>query len=545
LIYGGEDFSVGYQSSMKRVFKDKAFKGETVKNPIEISCAKNEYETFQLVILPKSRDLLGIKIEPEDFIGEDGKLKISKDNIKINIVGYVKIEKTFSGRKPGWYPDPLIPNFSVNVKSTEVQPFWVTIYVPTDTVAGKYKGRIKITPINMKSEEVLISLKVRDFSLPKTLHLKTMCWTPTETIKKFYKSVIPMEGKENVAKRDEIFRNYWGTLLEYRLGVGGDIALGMWWKIFGPVQGELGSLDFSEVERRLTWAFDRGLNAFIMGLTPNLKRENQKEYSQKYQEELKQYLREYSAFLEKKGWLDYAFVYTYDEAPKSAWPEVKKISNVIRSVNKKLKIYQCINEPEGVRELNDYVDIWDVYVAQYWGTGVSEYQKKGKEVWLAVCIWPADPPNLFVEYLPLDARVLSWFCWKYNAVGFEYWSSVSWKDNASSYKEYWKSVEFTDWKADDKGGQDGYLLYPGPDGTAIPSIRLSNLREGFEDYEYLYILREKFNANKSKLDSKISKEIQDLMVSEEIVTSTGSYSEDPKKIEELREKIGDLIEKLK
>jgi len=37
---------------------------------------------------------------------------------------------------------------------------------------------------------------------------------------------------------------------------------------------------------------------------------------------------------------------------------------------------------------------------------------------------------------------------------------------------------------------DGVLLYPGPNGP-IGSIRLANIRDGLEDYEYLWLLAQK------------------------------------------------------
>ena len=78
---------------------------------------------------------------------------------------------------------------------------------------------------------------------------------------------------------------------------------------------------------------------------------------------------------------------------------------------------QCLNEPEGVKELTGFANVFDVYVAQYHKTGVAESQKKGAEVWLATCCYPMDHPNFFLEYPLLDVRVTPWICWKYKAQG--------------------------------------------------------------------------------------------------------------------------------
>jgi hypothetical protein len=80
------------------------------------------------------------------------------------------------------------------------------------------------------------------------------------------------------------------------------------------------------------------------------------------------------------------------------------------------------------------------------------------------------------------------FCWKYAAAGFEYWSPVSWGRNARAKPpDQWPAAP---WDPNTFGryNGDGYLLYPGPDGAAYPSIRLKALRDGFEDYEYMWML---------------------------------------------------------
>ena len=53
-------------------------------------------------------------------------------------------------------------------------------------------------------------------------------------------------------------------------------------------------------------------------------------------------------------------------------------------------------------------------------------QKEGKEIWWAVCVWPDEHPNMFVEYPLMDARTIGWMTFKYGVAGFEYWDYTSW-----------------------------------------------------------------------------------------------------------------------
>ena len=76
--------------------------------------------------------------------------------------------------------------------------------------------------------------------------------------------------------------------------------------------------------------------------------------------------------------------------------------------------------------------------------------------------------------------------------GFEYWDVSAW-DNClkpMKGKKYVDQVE-SPWSARSFGDYngDGYLFYPGPNATLLSSIRFEALRDGFEDYEYLAILK--------------------------------------------------------
>jgi len=539
----GGDYQIGIESSMKKIFLDETFKGE-IKDNVEISLAKNEYESFQLVIIPNGKDLKGVKVSITDLTKEDGSAKISKENLKINVVGYVNVKKgaPYYVERIGWYPDVLLPNMSFDVTQNEVQPIWITVYAPKTALPGKYTGEVNIHVSNSTPSVVKLSVGVYDFELPKKCSLKTMCWVSRSSINSFYATVLEDLGLEVI----DIMKNYYTVLLEHKLGPGGEIAAGTGGGIPSwPVKGNLGDLNFSLMDELLQFAIDRGMNSFVMAYAPNLARGGGKEYSEEFKNKFAKYLKEVSKHLEEKKWLDMAYVYVFDEAPRNFWPEVKKISRVIKGVNPKLKVFQCLNEPAGVKELSGYVDVWDIYVSQYNASGVIEEQQKGKELWLAVCVYPFDRPNVFIEYSVIDVRILPWLCWHYKASGFEYWCANSWANNAYS-EEIWSKIK-TPWKPNTFSNYngEGYLLYPGPKGTALSSIRLVALRDGFEDHDYFTILSEKIKeAKKRGVPFATIDESEKLLSLEGVITSKGGYTEKPEDITKLRSKIALQIEKI-
>jgi hypothetical protein len=366
-----------------------------------------------------------------------------------------------------------------------------------------------------------LTLTVWDFGLTDETHLRTMTWMGGGVIRAWYGHDWSDEGNRLQA---EAMRNYQDCLLERRLGPGGEI-----------------SMDDASLERLIA----KGMNAFIMGTAPNLKREGKSEYSREFIEEFTKKIRASADHLREKGWLDKAYVFVYDEAPKSAWPEVKKIDRAIKAAAPQARILQCLNEPEGVRELTGFADVFDVYVAQYHKTGVAESQKKGAEVWLAVCCYPMDHPNFFLEYPLLDIRVTPWICWKYQAHGFEYWSTTSWGVNWQKKGDKWPKVP---WVANTFGqyNGDGHLIYPGAELKPYSSIRLEALRDGFEDYEYLWtlgsLLKQAEAAGKAGAAADRARQLLSLA---EVVQETGAFAPELEKYAKHRHKVAEAIVQLK
>ena len=94
------------------------------------------------------------------------------------------------------------------------------------------------------------------------------------------------------------------------------------------------------------------------------------------------------------------------------------------------------------------------------------------------------------------------------------------------------------------GNGDGQLLYPGPEGHPLGSIRLEMIRDSIEDYEYLYLLRKLTQKLKEAKKGKY----QDLIIKSERLLDVDRSMIEPvtsKKIYRLREQIALQIEKIK
>ena len=108
------------------------------------------------------------------------------------------------------------------------------------------------------------------------------------------------------------------------------------------------------------------------------------------------------------------------------------------------------------------------------------------ELWWYGCCHPVAPYPTYHLNTPLvSARVIDWMMYDYGIDGNLYWSVNAWYQYDYQYNEY--SGHGTP--------GDGVLLLPGSaygvDGP-IGTIRLENIREGNEDYEYLWMLENEF-----------------------------------------------------
>jgi hypothetical protein len=117
----------------------------------------------------------------------------------------------------------------------------------------------------------------------------------------------------------------------------------------------------------------------------------------------------------------------------------------------------------------------------------------------------------------------------------------------------WGGVPLSEWDPaswrNDAGvahNGDGYLLYPGPDLQPLSSVRLENLRDGIEDYEYLWLLRD--NVQKLRKAGRGSKTLLDaadkaLAIDDALCQDLTHYSQDPAALRAARRNLASLIEK--
>lgn len=177
-------YLICYESSLNKLRKDKPYSGKGI-NEITVYCARNERRSAQLVILPLQTSLKDVQINWGELKGKGGEIK--KENITVNLVGYVEVKEPTKDAEPGVYPDPLLPYSPFDVPLESIQPLWLTFYAPPSAKGGWYEGWLEVKPSNATPKRIKLRIYIFNFSLPTTSNLKTCFLLNTGYLPRYHK----------------------------------------------------------------------------------------------------------------------------------------------------------------------------------------------------------------------------------------------------------------------------------------------------------------------------------------------------------------------
>ena len=248
---------------------------------------------------------------------------------------------------------------------------------------------------------------------------------------------------------------------------------------------------------------------------------------------------EYNKYLKDNGWEKRAYFYIHDEpnTPEN-YEQIIEYGKVVREAVPEIRISvseQTYPHEPTWPDIDPYIDIWCPLLGFIDKKTIDEKISQGDEVWSysALCqrapgYHPAydyvkdfDQPYWQIDFPLTDYRVPMWINWQYNITGYLYWSTTS------TVIDPWWNPAFRN-----RFNGDGYLFYPGkPCGIDGPvsSMRMKNLRDGMEDYDYFSILKDL--GGKEAIDEIVNT----------IAPNWWDFSRDPEKYVSAREKLAEAI----
>jgi len=517
--------------------------------------ARNEFESFQIVVRADGKDLQDVDIDISNLRTKDS-AEIAQENICIYLERYLNLNPPSSSGGGGLWPDPLIPRvdryvherrnaFPFAVSRGHNQAVWVEVFVPGTARPGTYEGSARVSIAGTVQFSVPINLTVWGFTLP-----------PTSTLKSSFglSGVAALKQHRGRYTDDEdlyaIARMYAKAALLHRITIHG-----------GSMVPPKYSRDTGGL--RLDWrVYDAEVGPFLDGtaLSPgeplygarSTSAELRTPASLASDDERRLYWNEWTRHFQQKGWLDRLFLYLWDEPAKEDFAALVERGRIALGVSPPVR--SLVTMPF-TPALASVVQIWvplvnclevkpgfDDYCSQTPPLEIYTNEiQRGKSLWfyqscashgcnIAGGPYFAGWPSYMVDVSGVSNRVMQWVAWKYRIEGELYFSM---NEAYGHENNPWDSVfQFG-------GNGDGTLFYPGrPDRiggrTDIPieSIRLKLIREGMEDYEYLSLL--------AKLDGRrFADEYADRIVKKPYL-----WESRPETFLKVRQELGEEVDKL-
>lgn len=190
------------------------------------------------------------------------------------------------------------------------------------------------------------------------------------------------------------------------------------------------------------------------------------------------FLRDFETHLEAKGWLERTRL-AVDEAPA---PMMLAMTELVRAHAPRLRISLAGNQAPSHYtglDLAEFSIILD-HASDELLRDIAARRAEGRITTFYVCLDPKRP-NTFVTSPPAEAVWIGYYTAVNGYDGFLRWAWTTWPENPLRDTTYWGHPYHHYLPAGDT-----FLLYPGP----RSSVRWELLRDGFEEWEKLRLLRE-------------------------------------------------------
>lgn len=480
---------------------------------VTMSAARGEREPFVAVLRPLV-PLREVSVVAGDLKHADGSV-IPAALIKAQRLGYVFIDEPSGTRikqampypvGTGQYPDPLLANRG-EVRPGHNLQFLITVQVPRDAHPGRYEGTVKLVfrketwmkPDLVPEDTIRVVMDVRRFALPERSPLLNTSYANLRELPEAQRTperlaelqrgfiehrqtpepLVPSPklkiGKDGVLTVDSAA---WEHAVEAVFQNGGTHVFVPVWGFYPEpalAQGMYFLHHFPAVTNQ------KWLGAVIC--------QPDKTLTPEFTTLFGSYLKHMQGVLKQRGWLDRAFIATMDEPytyhtgdraqdiPANNYEVVRNYVRLVREVAPGLRTF-CTADP--VEGLIGHIDHWCLRNLDHAAAAKERAEKHGEIV--TFC----DNYRSFIDYPAISARSFGWLAWQIGARG---WLTF---ETLGSYRTAWEApvLVYAQFNGATVWGM-GQMFYPDPlSGAPLPSLRWELMREGCDDYEYLWLLRE-------------------------------------------------------
>ena len=561
------------------------YDGDTVR----LFAARGEYVSFQLVLGRVTGDTLkDIFIEMSPFSMEGKKLQAEPElflgwsvELKTNSRGYEK-----SSYGPGWYPDALIPfkclqidpertgrllyplslpDFRNRIDNQRYQMIWIDQFVPLErdeAPPGIYTSRITVKA-GRSTKQLPVVLKVWDFALPNQNRLAgniQQSGFVRRLDEKRELELYQLFKKHRIVPTDPSYRpsysiksgkltidwtQFDARLKKYFTGEAFTASYGYQ----GPGYGEpleLFVLPFNCAKHKATG----GGWPDVGGAQDERKSANRAIYI----DAIKQVRRHLLSMVDPAKTQLVVFQNGLDESYfPEAWDRMVYYGKLFKEYFPEAA-YRVDGgySREAMEVIHEAIDYWCCHSVGYNMETVEEYRKLGIKDWVYGPVLYERRANsgvgssTFIDLELTNERAISWACWKYRTLTWCSWGIGSQWVAAWYSPETWKHAirrkdKPTYFRSYNGNGQVVYAPGIVPSVNVIcPSLRLKNMRDGVEEYEYFRLLS-RLDGNSERADEVVNR-IIDRPFGEQSIGNLDVWNHNPAQWDAARVEVGKLIE---
>ena len=467
------------------------------RSGLKLAAAKHEWEPAQLVVSPGSGSVT-VSVAP--FASLPGAV------VRVSQVG-------FSGE---WSESltEVASGGTVTLSASAPTPIWLSVYVPESATAGDHETTLTLTPSGGAAVAVPVTLHVFDFALPKEIHFSSQLNLAVQPLGATAEEAHTVLHQHRLTPASST----WPSGFNWKITWENDASPSKCSAFFDePNEGA----DYSIQHLSKKYLLGQGWNGagypdaeifqFVDNSTPRPQSfcgiDRGDHYgSAAYNAEWSEWLGALDAYLVKNGMAERTYYYVQNEPQDAA--DAALAAHLCRLTRKAAPNLRIAISEEPTPEIAEDAqgacgyDIWIAHVQAYQEAYAWKRQKDhGEQVWFYSLDHDPDPyfnPTK-VETQGLHERIIPWVAFSHRIRGWAYY--------------------------------DGARFFP----NGKPNVRGELLREGFEDYEYLWLANGKAHpgVGGAALADPTAKSV---------AASMTSWTKDPDALMALRFELGRYIE---
>jgi hypothetical protein len=497
---GKENVTFWLATSLKRIFPQTP----PGAAGLELLAARNSRIAFQIAYRNNQTRMIHVTCDVKQ--AED--LKPQVRFVGLTPVHHVTLNTPLAeldgapAHLPGLVPDSLWPLKTAEVCPYESRSSWVTLTIPPDAKPGKRTLEVRVSFDGGKQQATLpVQLTISSLVVRPRRDFPVIHWWRPEANWDQYKT--------------EMFDEKWWSItraqMENMLAHGSDVAyvpvlfnLGETFKRPGQMlivrQPKSGvyEFDWSRVKRFTDLCKEVGFRQFEWshlwscftvahptrvyelkdGQYLSIWPREEPALSPRFQEFMKQYLPALREFLAKEGLLEHSYFHLADEPLSEHIENYRKARKFLHDHAPWMKVMDALSDVRyGKEKLTDMpIPLID---------SAQAYIDAGIPHWVYYCCVPQGAYlNRFMDTPLPKIRMAGWTFYRLGAKGFLHWGFNYWNkiDREEPMNPFHEAASGC---APMIPYGDGFVIYPGPDGKPLDSIRWEVFAESLQDYAIL------------------------------------------------------------